>query len=111
MAKSRQARSREIPPRKPPGRRVPVAEAKHPVDNAVDTFFSNEARLRGAMSRNLKERSATALKAAARAKAAFSRFAPSKYSAEEKARRNFVPAGASPAEATRAVVDKGVAAM
>src|SRR5689334_11067410 len=78
--RARVANGRDIPPVKPPSRGVPVVEASHPVDDAIDRFFSHDARLRDAMSRNLKERSAPALNAAARAKAAFARFAPSKYS-------------------------------
>src|SRR5712671_3387869 len=87
------------------------AASKHPIDTAVDTFFKNDTRVREAMSRNLKERGAATLEMAGRAKAAFDNFSPSKFSAEERARRNFVAAGESQALATLAVVDKGVAAF
>lgn len=86
-------------------------KSKHPVDNAVDTFFENDLRLRAAMSRNLKERSATTLKDATRAKNAFVRFAPSKYSVEERARRNFVGPDGDADAVKRSVLDKGVSAI
>lgn len=102
-----------------PGREVPqvavprdaAPEANHPIDTAVDAFFKNDERVRAAMSRNLKERGAATLEVAGRAKAAFENFSPSKYSPEERAQRNFVPVDESPALTTRAVVDKGVAAI
>lgn len=90
-----------------PPRRI-ASESSHPIDTAVDKFFQNDERLRAAMSRNLKKRSAVTIKASARAKVAFEGFSPSKYSTEERARRNFVSTGVSPAVATRAVVEKGV---
>lgn len=103
----------------PPGRATPqtaaprdtAAEATHPIDTAVDTFFRNDQRVRAAMSRNLKERGAATLEVAGRAKAAFAKFEPSKYSPEERARRNFVPADESSARTTREVVDKGIAVI
>jgi len=85
--------------------------ADHPIDVAVDRFFKNDARVREAVSRNLKERGAATLEVAGRAKAAFASFAPTKYSTEERERRNFVPADADAAPAVRAVLDKGIEAM
>lgn len=85
-----------------------ASDSSHPIDTAVDKFFQNDERLRAAMSRNLKKRSAATIEASARAKVAFEGFSPSKYSAEELARRNFVSAGVSPAVATRAVIEKGI---
>lgn len=86
-------------------------ESVHPIDTAVDKFFQTDDRVREAMSRNIKKRSAATIKAAAEAKAAFEGFTPSKYSAQERARRNFVPSDVNPAAAVRSVVDKGVEVM
>lgn len=88
--------------------RSTAPELGHPIEMAIDKFFQNDEHLRAAMSRNLKKHSAATIEASARAKVAFEGFSPSKYSAEERARRNFVSAGVSPAVATRAVVEKGV---
>ena len=104
------ATKRTSPPRReaaPPVSAERVAP-EHPIDTAVDTFFTNDDRVRTAMSRNLKDRGAATLEVAERAKAAFANFTPSKYSPEERARRNFVSSDESTADATRAVVEKGI---
>lgn len=84
---------------------------EHPIDTAVDRIFENNARVRAATARNLKVRGEETLEIAGMAKAAFANFMPSKYSAEERDRRNFVAADADVAIAQRAAVDKGVEAM
>lgn len=82
-----------------------------PIDTAVDKFFLHDDRVRAAMSRNLRERATTTMEAAARAKAAFKNFSPSKYSPQDRARRNFVNNEVSSTDATRAAVEKGVEAI
>jgi hypothetical protein len=84
---------------------------EHPIDSAVDKIFENNARVRAATARNLKARGEATLEIAGMAKAAFANFTPSKYSAEERERRNFVAANADTAVVQRAVVDKGVESM
>lgn len=115
MAKTRkqEAHRKETGVTKPAGDppKDVAPKSVHPIDTAVDKFFQTDERVREAMSRNIKKRSAATIEAAARAKAAFEGFTPSKYSAQERARRNFVPSDASPAAAVRAVVDKGVEVM
>jgi len=95
--------SKNKPP-KPP-------ESRHALDVAIDSFFDNDARLRTAMSRNMKVRNAQSQKVAARVKEAFGNFSPSKYSAEERASRHFVGPGDDVEAVKRKVLNRGVEAF
>jgi hypothetical protein len=105
----RRIADRPVPDRPIPDR--PVAEAKEPIDTAVDRFFTNDAAMRTALKRNLQERGAEAVEVAVRAKAAFAQFTPSKYSEAERSGRRFVAADDTLARLSREVLDQGIERM
>jgi hypothetical protein len=95
------------------GKPKPSKEPRQPtvVSNAIDASFQAEANVRESLADNLKPRRAESEAIDSRLKKAFEKFDPNTLSRDERAKRQYVALGASPAGAIDAVVTQRVKEM